>query len=181
MTWNNDPLTVYHGTDDASAKTIKARINPLSGKPLTDFGQGFYVTTYLHQAVCWANRRCHTISVSKATRSVVAKVLRFEIDRYDISRLDTLVFIRDDPDYWDLVEHCRHGLGSHQPKTGKNYDVVFGPVSLWPQTLVVKDCDQISFHSTASVGKIRYVTRRKNRDGGGWAYLGGLSYVYTRP
>ena len=59
MVWNNNRyLTLYHGTDLASAnKIINSQINLNFCKPLTDFGQGFYTTTYLHQAKNWANIR----------------------------------------------------------------------------------------------------------------------------
>jgi len=58
-TWNNKPLTVYHGTDDASlGRPGVTQGTVLNGfvvnlslcRPLTDFGQGFYTTTSLHQA-----------------------------------------------------------------------------------------------------------------------------------
>ena len=32
-----------------------------------------------------------------------------------------------------------------------NYDVVFGPVTLWPQKLAIKDADQVSFHTKAAL------------------------------
>jgi hypothetical protein len=31
------------------------------------------------------------------------------------------------------------------------YDIVYGPVSLWQQKLVIKDCDQISFHTSQAL------------------------------
>ena len=42
-----------------------------------------------------------------------------------------------------MSPHLLHG--------NKNYDIVFGPVSLWRQRLVIKDCDQISFHTEAAL------------------------------
>jgi hypothetical protein len=80
---------------------------------------------------------------------VLATVIKFEVDRTQLAQLQTLTFVVDNPDYWDFVQHCRHGMGLHR-STG-NYDVVYGPVSLWPQTLVIKDCDQISFHTDLAV------------------------------
>ncbi len=35
------------------------------------------------------------------------------------------------------------------------YDVVYGPVALWPQTLAIKDCDQISFHTPAAIAMLQ--------------------------
>jgi len=125
-------------------------INLASSRPLADFGRGFYTTTYLDQAKNWANNRCRNlrnpvVGIFQLPRRVLATVIRFEVDRDLLARLQTLSFVREGPDYWDLVQHCRQGRGDHR-STG-NYDVVFGPVSLWPQTLVIKDCDQISFHT----------------------------------
>ena len=53
-------------------------------------------------------------------------------------------------DFWRLVTTCRAGrIGDPPP-----YDVVFGPVTLWPQTLILKDCDQISFHSLNAINAL---------------------------
>lgn len=80
---------------------------------------------------------------------LTAIVLRFQFDRDWLAQLDALAFVRDNQEYWDLVTDCRHGFPPHQrhPPSPLPYDVVYGLVSLWPQTLVIGDCDQISFHS----------------------------------
>ena len=57
------------------------------------------------------------------------------------------------------MTYCRSGLAVHgrerhprfNPAGKAPYDVVYGPVSLWRQVLVVKDCDQISFHTTEAL------------------------------
>ena len=149
MPWNNGPLTVYHGCDDSSASSIaQLGIQLRHCKPRTDFGVGFYTTTNLHQAKNWANDRVTTLNTSGGRN--VATVLSFAIDRGLLGVCLSLSFVTEGSapisDFWDLIRHCRHG-GVHFPALGKNYDVVFGPVSLWPQTLLIKDCDQISFHT----------------------------------
>jgi hypothetical protein len=156
MTWNNGPLVLYHGCDDVSAQSIMTPVSPnrhgihlAYSRPLADFGRGFYTTTYLHQAKNWANVRCQRLRSATPSRSVLATVIKFEVDRSQLAQLQTLTFVVDNPDYWDFVQHCRQGKGLHR-STG-NYDVVYGPVSLWPQTLVIKDCDQISFHTDLSL------------------------------
>jgi hypothetical protein len=76
--------------------------------------------------------------------------------RDEFAMLNVLGFVTEgsSPDYWDFVTYCRNGLTPHRFRGNQNYDLVFGPVSLWPQTLVVKDCDQISFHAPAALMKL---------------------------
>lgn len=69
--------------------------------------------------------------------------------------LDDMAFVREDfapnSDYWRLVAHCRGGNDHARgggPQGRGYYDVVYGPVSLYPQFLVIADADQISFHTT---------------------------------
>ena len=154
--WSNQPLKVYHGCDDVSANGIVPAgggghaISLASGSPTTDFGQGFYTTTNVHQAEQWANRRYH-IGRSRGAKS--AAVVEFTIDRDDMAGLDDMAFVREDfapnSDYWQLVAHCRGGNDHARPGTSGTgyYDVVYGPVSLYPQFLVIADADQISFHT----------------------------------
>lgn len=156
MGWSNGPLVLYHGCDDISAQSIMIPVSPnrhginlAYSRPLVDFGRGFYTTTYLHQAKNWANMRCQRLRGATPPRPALATVLKFEVDRTQLGQLQALTFVVDNLDYWDFVQHCRHGMGSHR-STG-NYDVVYGPVSLWPQTLVIKDCDQVSFHTDLSL------------------------------
>ena len=42
-------------------------------------------------------------------------------------------------------------MGSHRLQGDRNYDVVFGPVSFWPQLFVAKDMDGVSFHTEAAL------------------------------
>lgn len=156
MPWQNGPLVLYHGTDVKSANDILQNgIQWNLCKTLTDFGQGFYLTTYLHQAKNWANVRCRLLQKQASPSPLpVAAVIRFEISREELALPEVLVFVTEgaNPDYWDLVSHCRQGgSGRHLLRKTEYYDVVYGPVSLWPQTLVIKDCDQISFHNPRSL------------------------------
>jgi hypothetical protein len=83
---------------------------------------------------------------------VFATVLRFDISRDELAERPMVCFVveNSNTDYWDLIEFCRLGnyeVDKHNRKTvDRHYFVVFGPVSLWPQSHVMKDCDQISFH-----------------------------------
>jgi hypothetical protein len=162
--WSNGPLTVFHGTDsDALAGYGPLALHTaLSGFTIsiarcrrkTDFGQGFYLTTYDHQARQWANVR---VRKGYASRGVVSHgvVLSFTIDRDLLASADVLAFVVATPDYWDLVHDCRIGFTPHaRPGAKRAYDVVYGPVSLWRQELTIHDCDQISIHDPTLAGNM---------------------------
>lgn len=159
MAWTNRPLVLYHGTTNiaASAISIPSDSRPHSidlalCNPKADFGQGFYLTTVLTQAEDWADRQFRYLP-KKNKESAHAVVLRFEVDRNRLASLLSLCFVTDgpSPDYRDFVEYCRNQMGSHLLYGDRNYDVVFGPVTLWPQRLVIKDADQMSFHTEAAL------------------------------
>lgn len=158
MPWRNGPLILYHGTTNDAATAIKkpSRVRPHSidfnlCKPLRDFGRGFYLTTVLKQAKSWADQKFRQRTASKQV--VSSAVLRFEVDRDQLAPLLSLCFVTDSagPDYWDFVQHCRKGTATHLFQGNKNYDVVFGPVSLGRQQFVIKDADQVSFHTEVAL------------------------------
>lgn len=156
MSWTNAPLKVYHGTTLNYTQSVAAGPDPSKGSAFTDFGLGFYVTTNLRQAKDWANDRHR----SRGTHA--AAVVEFDIDREWLATLDALAFVVEGANsgYWDFVDFCRQGRtylrstrpdhGRTAPSTMRHYQVVYGPVSLWPQRHVLKDCDQISFHMSSS-------------------------------
>ena len=157
----NPPLRVYHGTDDLSllrwgavarGRTITGfRVSLPLCRPFTDFGQGYYVTTWVHQARQWANARVLRILAPTGPQPK-AVVLRYTLDRDWLAGLESLVFNRPTRDYWNFVDDCRSGFPPHQ-RPGP-YDVVYGPVALWPQRLLIQDCDQIGFHTRKGVTRL---------------------------
>ena len=154
--WKNRPLRVFHGTDSLSVPMTGSDVGDAASfavdlalcRPFTDFGQGFYTTTRLHQAEQWANAR---VLKAPSRPGLFAIVLAFDLDRDWLAGLDALAFVRPSTDFWDLVEDCRNGFPPHQRLRPPSYDVVNGPVTLWPQKLIIADCDQISFHTPRSV------------------------------
>src|SRR5215469_1714721 len=168
MPWNNGPVIVYHGCDDTSAKNLsQGSVDLAHCKTFTDFGKGFYTTTNLRQAKNSANARCRMAAAKmrkagQSSRPIMASVVEFTIDRTALSSLASLCFVWENSypsDYWDLVSWCRNP--PQRWHHGNNYyDVVYGPVSLWPQTLVIKDCDQISFHTYSAVNLLNASARR---------------------
>jgi hypothetical protein len=170
MTWANEALVVYHGTDDESANAIVGLSSGTYPAPSidlslcsrhTDFGAGFYTTTNIHQARNWANLRAKELGVIDPAR--YAAVIELKVDREKIAEDGSalLAFVTEGAsarsDYWEFIKYCRSGGADHLLTYNKIqgvYDLVFGPVSLWPQTLVIKDCDQISFHTDKALGVI---------------------------
>lgn len=158
MPWTNGPLILYHGTtnDAATAISEPSHTRPHGidfdlCKPLRDFGRGFYLTTVLKQAESWADQKF--LRHQKSKRAACSAVLRFEVDRDQLASLLSLCFVTDSAgsDYWDFIQHCRKGAATHLLQGNGNYDVVFGPVSLGRQRFVIKDADQISFHTEAAL------------------------------
>lgn len=155
MAWKNDDLILYHGTDDESAgKIIAYGIDLSLCSPLTDFGRGFYTTTNLDQAKNWGVLKAKKLRPRNP--KTVGTVIELRVSRTWLGTLESLVFVRDAPEtgFADFVRFCRRGGDPH--RTGGNYQVVYGPVALWQgltdplrTLLVIKDCDQVSFHNGA--------------------------------
>jgi len=162
MPWTNQDLELFHGCADAALQPVNpvgigAGGNPHNiqlslCRPLTDFGRGFYTTTWEHQAKEWANQQTRRLFRARGS-TAAAIVLRFQVGRDRLAELEDLVFTRDTTEFYDLVQDCRSGVLPHgrtpanNPRGLVEYDLVYGPVSLWRQKLVIKDCDQISFHT----------------------------------
>jgi Protein of unknown function (DUF3990) len=90
-------------------------------RPLTDFGQGFYTTTWEHQAKEWANQQTRRLSV-RTGATPVATVLRFDVDRDYLAAVEDLVFLRETTEFYDLVGDCRSGAMPHGRRPGKTRD-----------------------------------------------------------
>ncbi len=160
--WQNGPLVLYHGTDSVSAKALSHptqnlphNIDLAQSHPRRDFGRGFYTTSRFDQAMNWANQRFEKSRArsGRKPRGNKACVAQFSVDRNHLARLDTLCFVLADvnPDVWEFVLHCRGEGEAHCFWGSLFYDVVFGPVVVWPQRLWMKDCDQVSFHTEAAL------------------------------
>jgi hypothetical protein len=162
--WNNDNVVLFHGCSEESLHPANPRGIAVSGLPhnidltacakRTEFGRGFYTTTWIEQAKEWANRQTKKLKARSAGRSLrKAIVLGLSVDRDKLAALDSLVFTNEDCGFWPFVTYCRSGSIPHarslpgQPE----YDVIYGPVSIWPQRLVIKDCDQVSFHTSKAL------------------------------
>jgi Protein of unknown function (DUF3990) len=160
--WRNPPAVVFHGTDTAALTQFDVRAgSQLAGfevslaqcRPDSDFGRGFYVTTNEQQAREWANTRVRQSKSSvRPLRGVRAVVLVFKLDLTNLARLDALCFVRPTDHYFAFVDECRLKQNLHNRKgSSKAYDIVYGPVRMWPQRLVIQDGDQWGFHTEAAI------------------------------
>jgi hypothetical protein len=167
--WQNDDLILFHGCTDQSLRSknnpqgihvdaLPHGINHTIGAKRPDFGPGFYTTTWLQQAKNWANLRKRKIA--RRHPNAVAMVLRFAMKRDDLAKLEDLVFITEKNGYFPFIGYCRGGGLPHAPATIRHnpYDIVCGPVSLIGQSHVIKDSDQVSFHTALATSKIPVVT-----------------------
>lgn len=142
MVWSNSPAKVYHGTTRQDALSIVGSgPNPAFGRGAADFGQGFYVTSNLHQAQQWANQKVRSLPGSH-----IAAVLTFDLDRDLVGAYgDHLAFVLPDGAFHDFVLFNRLGSSTHGRAARKPYDVVYGPVAAFPQSITYANCDQICF------------------------------------
>lgn len=90
----------------------------------------------------------------------MAIVLRLPMKRNDLADLEDLVFLTDRADFFPFVGYCRGGRTPHAPVANRKrpYDITYGPVSMVGQSHTIKDCDQVSFHTTDAISKISIVT-----------------------
>src|SRR3954471_20297742 len=110
--WTNQRLVLWHGCTAGDAAAIGAAgVDPLLGRIDTDFGRGFYTTTIKRQARQWAWARYYELLyVVPAVPNISPVVLRFEVDRHELSKLASISFVGGafgDRDFWSLVQHCR--------------------------------------------------------------------------
>lgn len=146
MAWTNQKLQLFHGTHQIAADQIKAegRFALERTRLSTDFGQGLYTTTNFDQAEIWAKKAAKRVFITTGN-STEPKILIASIDRYQLSQLSILFFIRSSPDFIDLIKHCR--AGNSQKVSNSQYDVIAGPLSRHPRRGVFRGKDQISFHT----------------------------------
>lgn len=154
--WNNQEITLYHGTLHQSAQSILQNGVSLvyATNPDVDFGLGFYTTTLKRQAEAWASRMVNTAKAQNP--SVRAGVVEFTVSRDSLARLDGLWFVRGDfnaDDFWSLIFHCRSLNKGHGRSVNNGwYDVVVGPVAaFWQQRVALQGYDQVSFHTSGAI------------------------------
>jgi Protein of unknown function (DUF3990) len=167
-------ITLWHGTVSESIAPICNNVDPLRGARATDFGRGFYTTTYEMQARTWAIKTHQKRRAEDREYSGQPAVIWFRVPLRELAPLHSLAFIRPEPDnelFWSLVGHCRsfppnaNALRKYthlcdSAGSADWYDMVCGPVAAdWPQKgkklfrrQVYLGYDQYSFHTPSAVG-----------------------------
>lgn len=168
---------LWHGTAEPRLQNIQLGIDLRFCQRQTDFGRGFYTTTYPDQAREWARDTTRKLQIRSRDPSIRAAVVGLRVPLDNLSSLHSLPFVRPEPGnelFWSFVRHCR-GFSlsdpsdpSHypdppecthlypHPSSGSCYDMVCGPVArLWgrrPQ--VYLSYDQYSFHTPAAAAML---------------------------
>lgn len=159
-------MKVYHGSLNHVKKPIVER-----GRPSTDFGKGFYVTTNIEQAKRWALNKQRT-----AGGEAKAIINSYEIDdnllekkNYNIRRFDA-----PDEEWLSFVIDCR------KSRTHK-FDIIFGAVAndriyttitLYESQILTAEetvarlkvneyYNQISFHTNEAVSELRFIDSKE--------------------
>lgn len=158
MAWSNGPLVLYHGTTQRYAKAIqKGGVDLDRCAKATEFGQGFYMTPNLPQAMRHATRifrEQRALAKRGGLDPWLPTVLEYQVRRVDLMMLTALWFATPTADWTDFVNHCLRGL-PHMNSTPGFYDVVSGPIRNNRQTVEPRPLEQVSFHTEQSVGLLK--------------------------
>jgi hypothetical protein len=158
--WSNQPLRLYHGTLEASARSIVSRgVLIAHGRTGRDFGPGFYTTSDAGIAAEWA------WALGTKHRGRRIGVVAADLDRDSLATLMWLTFARGDEgahDFWSFVKHCRAGARHHGRRApgDQRYDAVIGPVAGILKRACIPGMDQISFHTPAAEAVLNSVQWR---------------------
>jgi len=163
MPWANRLLTLYHGTVGPHADGIRANHPRIErGNPESDFGQGFYTTRILAQAVEFANERYRQMLKDHGRFPSVypdpqhAAVLKFAIRLEPLGGLENLSFVQPTDDWLDFVRYCRVPGGRAHKASGKNYQAVYGP--MWRSGADAHPgWEQLSFHDSFPVASLLHL------------------------
>jgi hypothetical protein len=160
-----ETVRLWHGcTSVEAANILRFGVDPTRGRWDTDFGQGFYTTTWREQAEFWAWERYYLtpLAPGAAPTFLFPVVIGFQVNRQLLGDLQTLAFAGGDFDaegFWSLVQHCRKSqlrvkINNHKctgfaaPIIQNWYDIAVGPVAaFWRQRVAMDDADQVSFHT----------------------------------
>ncbi len=154
-------MLCYHGSD-----TIVDNPKILGAKRPLDFGDGFYVTTSMDQAIGWAKK------VSYRNNNKFKCINKYEFDEKNAKdNLKVITFNKADEKWLDFIVNNRCG------KSSGEYDIVIGPVAddkvyrvvvefengdMDRETAIKKLkaetlCDQILFHTPKSLEYLKYI------------------------
>jgi hypothetical protein len=159
--WIDQNILLYHGTSDLWTAAILRAVDLRQAQPLTDFGRGFYTTTKSDQARRWANDVARIWGGSAA-------VIEFDVERSALAQLECLFFFRSEAaavDFWSFVQYCKTIRADHGRRyIAGYYDIVGGCVpGNWKKQSVIRDSDQVSFHTDAAVDVLNQLPANRKR------------------
>lgn len=168
-------MWLWHGTAEPVLASIQRGLDLRYCQRQTDFGRGFYTTTYRDQAREWAGHTTRKLQIERVDYGMKAAIIGLPVPLDALAQLHSLPFVRPEPSndlFWSFIRHCRGfplsdaAEPSHYPDPpecthlyphpagGTCYDMVCGPVAMvwgrYPQVFL--RYDQFSFHTPAAVG-----------------------------
>lgn len=133
-------MIVYHGS------TVEvARPDVTHSKRFLDFGNAFYVTTYIEQAKRWARRKC-----MRTQMSTTPVVNEYEFSD-TIDGLRVLRFSEVDAAWFDFVCACREGKNI----VGQ-YDVIIGRVANDDVFKTIQKFQQSKMSKQEAITELKY-------------------------
>jgi hypothetical protein len=154
-------MKLYHGSTEQIETPRMIKSNRFM-----DFGQGFYTTTSLEQAVRWAQIK------KQRNQSPKAYVNIYEVDdRFPEGLANVLQFPCADKAWLEFIINNRRGQGTHQYDCVKGAvadDTLYETLSLYESgVLSVEETvkrlkvhrlfDQISFHNDNALSKLKFI------------------------
>ncbi|MGE0085162.1 MAG: DUF3990 domain-containing protein [Desulfococcaceae bacterium] len=126
------PEVFYHGTSSIKNEYIALKdIEKISierGDPLTDFGQGFYLTSVYLQSLTYARRVANRHN--RFGKGIKPIIIKYKLDVRIIKRLNGKIFSFPDNKWAEFIYNNRMGddryICSDFHNINKKYDYVYG-------------------------------------------------------
>ncbi len=127
------PEILYHGTTSVKDEYVSLadveKINVNRCSRLTDFSQGFYLTSVYIQSLAWARRLSNALNdVRKG--STIPKIIKYKFDLQAAKNLNGMFFHYPDNKWAEFVYNNRIGdekyIYSDFHNINKEYDYVYG-------------------------------------------------------
>lgn len=156
-------MLIFHGSD-----VLVKNPEIITSNRFLDFGNGFYTTTNLEQAISWCKRVCYRNKTNLGFVSVYEYDQEQAELKLNIKKFPSVV----DQNWLEFVIDCRNG-GTH------NYDIVVGPVAddnvyatirnletgIYDKEYALRKLksqylkDQILFHTLESLKYIKFIDK----------------------
>jgi len=155
------PETLYHGTSSLkneyiSLKDIK-KISISRGDPLTDFSQGFYLTSVYEQSLTYARRVAKRHN--KISRGIKPIIIKYRLNIKTIKDFKGIILSVPDKKWAEFVYNNRIGdnryIYSDFHNINKIYDYVYGHVADGKLSKIIEDCKEDCSQSVDMIESFR--------------------------